>query len=85
MTQSAFAEGIGVTQGNVSLYEKGQTVPPKVAKRVIELAASRGVALTYDDVYVELGVASPASLQAAATPGTANSTGAPAAPQTRTA
>ncbi len=53
LTQSAFADGIGVTQGNVSLYEKGQTVPPKVAKRVIELAATKGIELSYDDVYAE--------------------------------
>ncbi len=51
LTQQAFAEGIGVSQGNVSFYERGQTVMPDVARRVIELAARRGFACTFDDVY----------------------------------
>lgn len=51
LTQSALAEGLEVTQGNVSLYEKGQTVPPDVARRLITFAATRGLALTFDDVY----------------------------------
>jgi len=52
ITQAALAEGIGCTQGNVGHYEnKGQTIPPDVAKRLIAFAAQRGMALTYDDVY----------------------------------
>ena len=52
MTQQAFAEGIAMTQANVSLYEsKGQTVPPEVARRVITLAGARGYRCTFDDVY----------------------------------
>lgn len=45
------ADGIGVTQSNVSHYEKGQTVPPHVAKRLIEFAFRRGVIVTYEDIY----------------------------------
>ena len=51
VTQAALASGIGVTQGNVSFYEKGQTVPPHVAERLIEYAATLGVALTFDQIY----------------------------------
>lgn len=51
ITQSALAAGIGVTQGNVSHYERGQTVPPDVAARLIEFASSAGLRLTFDDVY----------------------------------
>lgn len=51
VTQAALASGIGVTQGNVSFYEKGQTVPPHVAERLIEYAATHGVALTFDQIY----------------------------------
>jgi putative transcriptional regulator len=51
MTQQAIADEIGCTQGNVHFYEKGQTVPPKVAAKLIEAAAARGLALTYDHVY----------------------------------
>lgn len=53
VTQAVMADGIGVTQGNVSFYEKGQTVPPQVAGRLIEFAKSRGLSITYDDVYSE--------------------------------
>lgn len=52
VTQTALASGIGVTQGNVSLYEtKGQTVPPRVAERLIEYAAALGVSVTFDQIY----------------------------------
>lgn len=53
ITQSALADGIEVTQGNVSNYERGQTMPPDVAKRLIRFAKGRGVALTFDDIYGE--------------------------------
>ena len=51
VTQAALAQGIGVTQGNVSHYEHGQPVPPKVASRLIEFARAAGVDLTFDDIY----------------------------------
>lgn len=51
VTQAAMAEAIGVTQANVSFYEKGQTIPPKVAGKLIEFAKSKGHVITYDDVY----------------------------------
>ena len=51
LTQAALAEAIGCTQGNVFPYERGQTVPPEVAKKLIGFAAGLGHALTYDDVY----------------------------------
>ncbi len=64
LTQSELAAGIGCTQGNVGHYEnKGQTVPPDVAKRLIAFAGTKGVRLTYDDVY---GPADVGSLQVAA-------------------
>lgn len=51
VTQQALAKGLGVTQGNVSFYERGQTVPPPVAERLIEYAKGRGVLITFNDVY----------------------------------
>jgi putative transcriptional regulator len=52
LTQEALAEGMGCTQGNVGHYEtKGQTVPPDAAKRLIAFALSRGVEITYEDIY----------------------------------
>jgi putative transcriptional regulator len=53
LSQTAFGEAIGVSQGNVSFYELGQDVPPKVARKVIEAAAARGVELTFDDIYAD--------------------------------
>lgn len=51
VTQSAMAEAIGCTQGNVGHYEKGQTVPPEVAKRVIAYAHTLGHEITFEDIY----------------------------------
>lgn len=51
LTQAAFAEGVGCTQSNVSFYERGQNMPPDVAKRLIVLAKERGIELTLDQVY----------------------------------
>lgn len=51
LTQSALADGIGCTQGNVGHYEQGQTVPPDAAARLIAFAKSKGLNLSFDDVY----------------------------------
>jgi len=52
LTQAAFAEAIGVTQGNVSHYEQGrQEVSPGVARRIIAACAQRGITVTFDDIY----------------------------------
>jgi len=51
VTQAVMAEALSVTQGNVSFYEKGQTIPPAVAGQLIEFAKLRGHAISYDDIY----------------------------------
>lgn len=51
MTQAALAHVLGMTQGNVAFYERGQAVPPPVARRLICYARSQGHALGYEDVY----------------------------------
>lgn len=52
MTQQAFAEMLGCSQGNVGHYElREQTVPPDVAKKLIYEAAVRGSRVTYEDIY----------------------------------
>ena len=51
MTQRALALVLGMTQGNVAFYERGQAVPPPVARRLICYARSQGHALGYEDVY----------------------------------
>lgn len=51
MTQAGLAERLGVSQGNVSFYERGQTVPPAVAAKLIDMAAQHGLQITFDHVY----------------------------------
>lgn len=51
VTQSALAAGMGCTQGNVGHYERGQTVPPESAKRLIAYASTLGHVVTYEDIY----------------------------------
>ena len=53
VTQAALASGLGVSQGNISHYERGQTVPPEVASRLIKFARSLGVSVSFDDIYAE--------------------------------
>lgn len=58
VTQTALADALHVTQGNISHYERGQGVPPEVAKRLIAYALTLGHAVTFDDIYgspVEFG------------------------------
>lgn len=50
-TQQELADGLGMTQGNVSNYERGQTVPPDVAARLVAYAKARGVELSLDHIY----------------------------------
>lgn len=51
VTQAEIAEALGCSQSNVSFYEKGQTVPPPIAGKLIEFARSRGAELSFDDIY----------------------------------
>lgn len=51
VTQAAVAEALGVSQGNVSFYERGQTIPPEIATRLIEFARGRGHDISYNDIY----------------------------------
>ena len=62
VTQAELARGIGVTQSNVSFYEKGQTVPPNVASRLIAYARGLGTELTFDRIY-RSGLADPTPAQ----------------------
>lgn len=50
-TQAELGRALGMTQGNVAFYERGQTVPPEVAKRLIVHACSHGIRIGYEDVY----------------------------------
>lgn len=51
VTQQVFARGIGCSQGNVSHFERGQTIPPDTAKRVIEYCRNFGLRIGFDHIY----------------------------------
>nr|WP_314710526.1 helix-turn-helix transcriptional regulator [uncultured Comamonas sp.] len=51
LTQQALADGIGCTQTNIGHYERGQTVPPPMARRLIGFAGAHGLLLTFDHIY----------------------------------
>ena len=51
ITQTALADGIGCTQGNVWHYEQGQMVPPDAAKKLISFAKTLGHDVSFEDIY----------------------------------
>jgi putative transcriptional regulator len=53
VTQDAMAKALGCSQGNVAFYDKGQTIPPAAATKLIAFAKTRGIELSYDDVYAQ--------------------------------
>lgn len=63
VTQTELAKGLGCTQGNVGHYERGQGVPPDVARRLIDFAATLGHAISFNDVYMPELAQVPASVQ----------------------
>ena len=66
VTQTELAKGIGCTQGNVGHYERGQGMPPDMARRLIDYANSLGHVLTFNEIYMpELAVAPANTAQAA--------------------
>ena len=57
MTQSELAGAIGSEQSSICHYEAGKvTLKPDLARRVAELAKSRGFACTLDEVYSDAPV-----------------------------
>ncbi len=54
LSQADLGKAIGVSQGNVSFYELGQEVPPKVARKLIDVAKAKGVDISFDDIYAPL-------------------------------
>lgn len=51
VTQTELGDVMGCTQGNVGHYERGQTVPPEAAKRLIAYAKAKGQRVTWEDIY----------------------------------
>lgn len=51
VTQHDMAAGLGLTQPRVSLLDRGATVTPETAGRLIAYAKQLGVELSYDQIY----------------------------------
>lgn len=51
LTQADLAEALQVSQGRVWQMEHGATVMPDTAERLIAFAATKGEAITFDDIY----------------------------------
>lgn len=51
VSQDEMAEALGCSQGNVSLLDRGQTVQPAMAMRLIDFAAQRGLVISMDMIY----------------------------------
>lgn len=51
VTQQELADGLGCTQGNIGHYERGQTLPPDMAAKLIVFAQKKGETLTFNDIY----------------------------------
>lgn len=51
LTQAEMAEALDCSQSNVSFLDRGQTVTPETAKKLIEVAGVVGVQLSYAQIY----------------------------------
>jgi transcriptional regulator with XRE-family HTH domain len=52
MTQVELADALGVTQAQISKYERGAPeIPPQHARRLITLAQTKGKRFTFNDIY----------------------------------
>ena len=52
MGQAEFAQAIGIKQPSISHYETGlHQIMPDVAGRLIAFAGSKGIKVTFDDIY----------------------------------
>lgn len=51
VTQKQLGKALGMSQGNVGYLERGQTLMPEAAAKLIAFAGRLGVTLTYDHVY----------------------------------
>jgi transcriptional regulator with XRE-family HTH domain len=51
MTQQEMAEVLGCVPSNVSFLDRGQTITPAVANKLVDAAAALGVQLTFNDIY----------------------------------
>ncbi len=51
VTQKVLADAIGCVQANITRSERGGTVSPAIARKLIDFCASRGLEITFDHIY----------------------------------
>lgn len=55
MSQTDLAQRLQMTQGSITHYENGrQEMPPRVARKLIVVAAELGHQIGFDDIYQPL-------------------------------
>lgn len=65
VTQAEMSRALNMSQGNVSFLERGQTVTPDTAEKLIAFAATLGIKLSYDQVYGAAELPAPRIFEAA--------------------
>lgn len=63
VTQKQIGKAMGMTQGNVAFVERGQTLMPEAAARLIAYAKRLGVALSYDQIYGDAPLPAPRAVE----------------------
>lgn len=63
VTQAEMSRALDMSQGNISFLERGQTVTPDTAAKLIAFAATLGFKLSYDQVYGAAELPTPKSEQ----------------------
>lgn len=57
MTQTELAQMIGCSTGNISQIENnGQRIRQEVAQRIVAAAKTKGVSITFEDIYGEMNM-----------------------------
>ncbi len=51
LTQAEMGEILDCTQSNITFLDRGQTITPNVARKLIEGAAVLGVKLSFEQIY----------------------------------
>lgn len=63
VTQRQIGKAMGMKQGNVAFIERGQTLMPDRAAKLIAYAARLGVTLSYDQIYGDAPLPAPRAVE----------------------
>ena len=63
VTQHQLGRALGMSQGNVGYLERGQTLMPDAAAKLIAYAARLGVTLSYDQIYGDAPIPAPRAVE----------------------